>query len=375
MKNKFKNIENLEVETPFGWKPFKSIAKIIKKVLIFKFTLEDGNFIEVSSDHIFIINGFEQRAIDLLEGDVLQTKNGFKQIIKIELNEKKEHVYSLIDVKSPNNSYYTNDIISKNCKFLGSNSTLIDSDILERIVYKFPILTKWTGLFNVYEEPIKGAEYVLGVDTGKGTMRDYSVVQVLKINSYIDLEQVAVYRNNQIVPHDFSHVCVSIAKYYNDAHMMVENNDIGHSVCDTVWHELEYEELVNLDPKALGVRSTKRSKKIANLLLKEYMEKGWLKICDEKSVYELSRYQEIKPGVFAAGRHENDDCVTSLLWSLYYVKSEAFDGKTNESSMINDDYNVQYGDWENDDVIPNNKNEVVDDGDPIWTPTVIFDED
>lgn len=194
------------------------------------------------------------------------------------------------------------------CQFLGSNSSLIDSDVLERIVYKVPKSTKWTGLFLVYEEPLSGKEYVVSVDTAKGTGYDYSVIQVIKINSEIDLEQVAVYRNNTIMPHDFSQVCVSIAQYYNNAHMMIENNDIGSSVADSVWHELEYENLVNLDPRALGVRSTKKSKKVANMLLKEYMEKNWLKVCDEKTVYELSRYEEIKPGVYAAGRHENDDC-------------------------------------------------------------------
>lgn len=373
MKNKFKNIENLEVETPFGWKPFKSVAKITKRVLIFKFILEDGTFIEVSLDHIFIINGFEQRAIDLLEGDVLETKNGFQQIIKIELNKKKENVYSLIDVQSSNNSYYTNDIISKNCKFLGSNSTLIDSDILERIVYKIPIMTKWTGLLSIYGAPVPGKVYVLGVDVGKGTQRDSSVIQVVQIDNQQSLKQVAFYRSNQIAPHDFAQVCTSVAKYYNNAYMMVENNDIGHAVCDAVWYELEYENLVNLDPKALGIRSTRKSKKMANLILKEYVEKGWLEIVDERTVYELSRYEEIKPGVFAAGRHEHDDAVTSLLWAIYFVKSEAYEGTDMVSNRIEDDYNVQVGDWESEEVSPNDGLE--EQGDPGWSPSVYFDDD
>ena len=262
-------------------------------------------------------------------------------------------------------------------KFLGSNTSLIDSDILERIVYKNPISTKWTGIFLVYEEPILRKEYVLGVDVGKGTGRDYSVIQVVKINSENDLEQVAIYRNNTIRPHDFAQVCVSIAKYYNNAHLLVENNDIGSSVCDSIWHELEYEELVNLDPRALGVRSTKKSKKIANMILKEYMEKGWLKVCDEKTVYELSRYEEIKPGVYAAGRHEHDDCVTSLLWSIYYVKSDEYEGKSFDRKLIEDEYNVEIGtndEYENDN-FENSIGEKGEQGDPKWSPTVVLDED
>ncbi|MFW6281855.1 MAG: terminase large subunit domain-containing protein [bacterium] len=232
------------------------------------------------------------------------------------------------------------------CKFLGSNSTLIDSDILERIVYKVPIATKWTGLFSIYEQPLQNKEYVLGVDVGKGVGKDYSVIQVLKIESDKKLEQVGIYRSNLIIPHDFAQIVVSIAKFYNNAHVMVENNDIGHIVCDSIWYEIEYEELVNLDAKALGVRSTRRSKKIANMMLKEYLEKGWLDIYDERTVYELSRYEEIKPGVYAAGKTEHDDAVTSLLWALYFVQTDEFEGKSYNFEGIEDKYNVEMGDWE-----------------------------
>ena len=150
-------------------------------------------------------------------------------------------------------------------KFLGGQSTLIDSDVLERINFKDPVATKWNGLLMIYKEPVPGGEYVLGVDTGKGTGRDYSVIQILHLKNEFDLEQVAIYRNNLIRPHDFSQICVSIAQYYNNAHMMVENNDIGQSVADSIWHELEYEELINADPRGLGVRSTKKTKAKAML--------------------------------------------------------------------------------------------------------------
>jgi hypothetical protein len=254
------------------------------------------------------------------------------------------------------------------CKFLGTNSTLIDSDILERIVYKIPISTKWTGLFQLYEDVQPGKQYVLGVDTSRGVGKDYSVIQVLKINNEHFIEQVAVYRNNKIIPHDYAQVCVSIAKYYNNAYIMIENNDIGHIVCDSVWYELEYENLVNLDIKALGVRSTKKSKKTANMLMKEYIEKNWLNIVDEKTVYELSRYQETRPGVFEAGRHENDDCVTSLLWALYFIKTDDFEGHSNNSQQIEDKFDIKYGDFD-----VNGEEDLQ--GDPNFVPSVFMDED
>jgi len=373
LKTNTKLMNNYEVETPEGFKLFDGVGEIEEEVQILKFTLEDGNFIEVSTDHIFIINGNEEQAKYLLEGDVLETKEGLKEIVKVELNKEKEKVYTLLEVGSSDNSYYTNDIVSKNCKFLGSQSTLIDSDVLERIQFSDPVATKWQGLLQIYKQPVPNGEYVLGVDTGKGTGRDYSVIQVLHLRDEFDIEQVATYRSNQIRPHEFSQVCVSVAKYYNNAHMMVENNDIGQSVADSVWHEFEYEELINVDPKGLGIRSTKKSKLRANMLLKEYIEKDRLVLYDERTLYELSRYEEVRPNVFAAGRHEHDDTVTSLLWALYFVITDDYEGRTFENKDIDNEYNVQYGVWEDTEIPVMNEN--AEQGDPRWTPSVILDDD
>jgi hypothetical protein len=347
LKTITKFIENYEVETHEGFKPFAGVGEIKEEVEILKFTLEDGNFIEVSLDHIFIVNSIEEKAIDLMEGDLLETKDGLKEIIKIELNKTKEYVYTLLEVDSSDHSYYTNNIVSKNCNFLGGNSILVDSDVLERIAFKEPVALKWSGLFKIYEQPIQGAKYVIGVDTAKGTGNDFSVIQVIKVNSVYDIDQVAIYRNNLVRPHDFSQVAVSIAKFYNNARMMVENNDIGQSVADSVWYEYEYEELVNIDPKGLGVRSTRKTKLQANMMLKEYLEKDRLTLCDERTIYELSRYEEIKPNVFAAGRRDHDDCITSLLWALYFLICDEFEDKDLSIKDIDNEFDVNNDDdWE-----------------------------
>ncbi len=239
------------------------------------------------------------------------------------------------------------------CKFLGSNSLLIDSDVLEVMDFKEPIGNKWNGLFLIYEYPIDGAYYVLGVDTAKGTKRDYSVIQVLKIVNEETIEQVAIYRNNEISPRDFSQVVMSVSQYYNDANMMIENNDIGQAVCDSIWYDFECERLINLDPKGIGVRSTKATKLEANMLLKDYMERNYIKIVDQRTIYELSRYEEVSPNVFRA-ENENDDTITAILWGLYFVKSDFYEGRTYGNTQIEDKFKI--------------KDEEYD------TPLMIFDE-
>jgi len=227
------------------------------------------------------------------------------------------------------------------CKFLGSNNTLIDSDILEKTDFEEPIDFKWTGLLSIYEKPLQNSMYVLGVDTSKGTGRDYSVVQVLKINHDQSLEQVAVYRNNIIRPRDFAQICISISSYYNNAMMMIENNDVGSIVCEVIWYDYECDRIVNLDPKGLGIRSTKTTKPLANLMLKEYVEEGYLKIVDKSTISELELYEEVSPDVFACD-NGNDDCVTSLLWALYFVKTEFYDGPiVSVTGEIEDRYRIK----------------------------------
>jgi hypothetical protein len=241
------------------------------------------------------------------------------------------------------------------CKFLGSNTTLIDSDVLEDWIVKEPIAFKWTGLFRIYDEPIPGVQYVCGVDSAHGINKDYSVIQVLKLINEYCVEQVAIYQNNTILPSDFAQVVISVAQYYNNAYLMVENNGgVGTTVCDSIWYGYEYEGLINMDSKELGIRAHKGTKSEANVMLREYCEKGWLKVVDQATVYELSRYEEISPNVFKCPRGSHDDCVTSLLWALYFIKTDFYEGKSYNLKKIEKQYKINQDEYD--------------------VPVVIFDE-
>jgi len=215
-------------------------------------------------------------------------------------------------------------------QFQGSSNTLITPGILERIDTRTPIENKYNGAMLIYELPIDGCEYVLGVDPSRGTGSDYSVVQVLKINSEKDIDQVAVFRNNETDPETFAGICVGISEYYNKAEMMVESNDIGELVCDKIFYEYDCDKLINFDKNGLGIRSTKKTKLAGVLLMKKYIENGWLQINDMKTLYELSRFEEKNPGVWQAiGQNENDDTVCSMWIGLYYLISGFYDATTN----------------------------------------------
>lgn len=204
-----------------------------------------------------------------------------------------------------------------NCSFIGSSCTLIDPGHLEAIQVKEPIEFRHKDCLRIYEKPIPGKYYLMGVDTALGVGRDYSVVQILKINSAKDIEQVAVYRSNTISIPNFAQRIVEISKWYNNAVIMCECNAEGSKTAHIIWNELEHDTLINISNKELGVRSTKKTKIGALIGLKEYVERGHLKLCDADTRAELLKYEESENGSFNASEG-NDDTVTSLAFAIYY---------------------------------------------------------
>ena len=207
------------------------------------------------------------------------------------------------------------------CKFFGTANSLIDGDILTNIVPREVISYKWNGAFLIYEQPIEGVRYVLGVDTGKGIGKDASVVQVLKIIGLEKIEQVASYSNNKINPRAFAKVVVEISKMYNEAYMMIENNGReGAIITETLLYNEDCDKIISDDGKELGILSSVKKKFKANMHLKDYIEKGYVTINDASTINELSKYDEVKPNIFKGADKSNDDKVTSLMWGVFFVE-------------------------------------------------------
>jgi len=227
-------------------------------------------------------------------------------------------------------------------KFLGSSATLIDSEILESLEIKTAVEDKWDGKLLIYEPPEPNTLYIMGVDTGKGIGKDRSTIQVLKIADKFDIKQVAVYKNDKIGTYDFAEVCISVSKFYNGAYMMIESNGEGKGLVSTIWYEHEYDKLCNIDKKGLGIYANRGNRLEAHLLLKEYMEKEWLFVCDSETIYELSKYVEVKPNVFHTESPNGfDDLVTALFWALYFLKTSYFDDKDIGNKRIQDKFKLQ----------------------------------
>ena len=210
------------------------------------------------------------------------------------------------------------------CEFLGSIDTLITPSKLRMMAYREP-KQRNAGL-DVYEMPVEKKTYFMSCDVSRGTKNDYSAFVVFDV-SQIPYRIVAKFRDNEIKPLLFPQKIYDVARAYNQAFVMIEVNDIGEQVANTMQFDLEYDNLVMASMRGragqimgagfsgkqaqLGVRTTKAVKKIGCSNLKQLVEDNKLIVEDYDTINELSTFI-VKGQSFEADEGCNDDLVACL---------------------------------------------------------------
>jgi len=227
------------------------------------------------------------------------------------------------------------------CEFLGSIDTLIAPSTLRRLTYKEPIQSN-SGL-DVHESPQEGHTYMLTADVARGTKNDYSAFVVIDVSEF-PYRIVAKYRDNEIKPLLFPAKIHDVAMAYNQAYVLIEVNDIGEQVANTLQFDLEYDNLVMASMRGragqvmgagfsggraqLGVRTTKAVKKVGCSNLKQLVEDNKLIVEDLEVISELSTFI-IKGSSFQADEGCNDDLVACLFLFAWATDQTYFKELTN----------------------------------------------
>ena len=209
--------------------------------------------------------------------------------------------------------------------FFGTGDTLISADCLLNLRAKPPKRVLEGGLLKVYEEPVKGHDYIMTVDVSKGRGQDYSTFNLIDI-SVRPFAQVAVYRNNTISPILFPNVIYKFAKVYNDAYVVIESNDQGSVVCNGLYHDLEYENMhveSAIKANALGIEITRKSKRLGCSAIKDILETNKINIVDEQTILEISTF-EAKGQSYEATDGNHDDLMMNLVMFGYFVSTQFF---------------------------------------------------
>jgi len=223
------------------------------------------------------------------------------------------------------------------CEFLGSVDTLISVVKLRNLVFEDPIQNNGKGLV-IYEQPVKGNDYIITVDTARGIDHDYSCFIVFDITTFPH-RTVAKYRNNEIKPMLFPSIIMDVANAYNMAYVLVEINDIGEQVASILNYDLEYENLLMCAMRGrngqqvgsgfsgsktlMGVRMTAAVKKLGCSNLKTLMEDDKIETHDYDIIAELTTFVQKKQSWEAEdGCH--DDLAMCLVIFAWLVAQDYF---------------------------------------------------
>lgn len=312
-----------EILTDDGWSDFHGIRKQTAIGYV-KIVLETKETLECSLDHKIMCGNSFKEAKDLNVGDTVNTFNGRSKITQHEITKDVNiTVYDALHV-GKNNRYVTNNIISHNCEFIGSSGTLISGAKLKTLTFDKPIAESEN--VKQFDKPVKDRIYVMTVDVSRGKGLDYSTFSVFDVSSK-PCKQVCVFRDNMIAAADYASIIFRIATLYNNAQVLIEINDIGGQVADTLFFDYGYEDIIytannGRNGKQIsggfsrgterGIRTTKTVKAIGCSILKLMIEQEQLILTDFETVQELYTFSR-KGNSYEAESGKHDDMVMTLV--------------------------------------------------------------
>ena len=232
------------------------------------------------------------------------------------------------------------------CDFLTSGTGVIDAVLLERLrerSVKDPIEKR--GIDSncwVWEPANYSKDYIVCADVGRGDSADYSAFHVIDIET---LEQVAEYKG-RLSTKDFGNMLVSIATEYNDAILIVENNNIGWATIQQIIDrdypnlfytskDLQYVDVqhqmnnrINRQERSMvaGFSTTSKTRPLIISKLEEFFREESVVVHSNRLIDELQTFVYINNRAEAM-RGYNDDLVMSFAIGLW-VRDTALRLKT-----------------------------------------------
>lgn len=226
------------------------------------------------------------------------------------------------------------------CEFMGSSGTLLSASALKSLAFVKPLHMTESGI-KIYQEPKPNHNYMLVADTSRGKGLDYSAYVVIDTTT-IPYRVVCTYKDNNISPLVYPSVIKRIGEYYNQAYVLVEINDNGQQVVDSLFEDYDYENILStVDIKGKtaitwgygnksyrGIRTTKSVKRLGCSIMKNLVEGEKIIIQDFELISELSTF--IAKGTsFEAEEGSHDDLVMCLVLFSWMTNQQFFAELTN----------------------------------------------
>lgn len=221
------------------------------------------------------------------------------------------------------------------CEFMGSSGTMLSAQALKSLAFVKPLHVSEAGI-KIYHQPIKDHVYLTVADTSRGKGLDYSAIAVVDV-SEIPYKLVATYRDNNISPLVYPGIIKKMSDYYNQAYVLVEINDNGQQVVDSLFEDFEYENILSTvdmrgkmaltwgygNKSQRGIRTTKSVKRLGCSILKNLIEQQKLLVEDFDTISEFSTFIS-KGSSFEAEEGSHDDMVMCLVLFAWCTNQQFF---------------------------------------------------
>jgi len=202
--------------------------------------------------------------------------------------------------------------------FISSGKGVFHMNDLQRHVAQTPETTYY-GDCLVWEEPLEGFRYSVGVDSSEGLGQDNAVIQVLNAHTGF---QAAEFASPNIPPDQLATYVLNIAKKYNNALIVPEINSSGISLLDHIKHKYHniyrrevFDKRTRETRDAPGWRTTGTSKPLLVNALEEAVREDYIVVNSKDTLKEMKTFvrteEQGKQGFGAEGT-KHDDRVIAL---------------------------------------------------------------
>ena len=232
--------------------------------------------------------------------------------------------------------------------FIVSGSSVFNDEVLEKMRDKIkdPIEKDKIGNFSfkdfwIWKKPTPNHRYIMGIDVSTGTGSDFGAIQVFDVGEY---EQAAEYKG-MMSTKMFARFVKLVAKYYNEAYVVIECNSIGEAIFnDVYYHDTDPYNNVYKQKKTKNnvtrmtgwITDVKTRKLMTNELIDWFVVDS---LWEEMKVYSKRLYLEMTTFVWTGLKPEHaegahDDALIALGLAIY-LRNKAVE--SGESFLINPD--------------------------------------
>ena len=331
-----------EILTPSGFIPFDGIRCHPKSYGVI-LSLSDDTKFTCTKEHILVSSDGKEVAAQDSIGISFDKNETIVTVTEIKDDPTQQNYFDILNIHSDEHTFISSVLTSHNCEFIGSVSTLIDSNFLKKMVPEEPLsIPNIPETMRIYELPkpeiwmeAKGYEYAACIDSGYGVKQDSSVLKIYLVKKNTNLHLVAQLSTNDMEIRIFSEKARKLLKKYNDPRLIIEMNGPGIACMDYFHYEAEYENLVHFDPKGRmrGLYAGNSIRDMAVILLKTYVQRKMVKDFDEDTIKELYSFGKTSKDKWGAMSGNHDDHVMCMMWVIFYVNSNLFYGNKDEKDV------------------------------------------